>query len=55
MDAACRAQVSASSNDDKLKYDVIIASLGARYNMYCANLTRTVLVDPSEQQQAEYK
>lgn len=48
-------QVSASSSDDKLQYDVIIAALGARYNMYCANVTRTLLVDPSKQQEAEYK
>jgi Metallopeptidase family M24 len=50
-----RTQVNASSSDEKLQYDVIIASLGARYNLYCASLTRTLLVDPSKQQQAEYK
>ncbi len=47
--------MSAISSDDKLRYDVIIASLGARYNMYCANVARTLLVDPSKQQEAEYK
>ncbi len=48
-------QVSASSNDERLRYDVILVSLGARYNMYCANLARTLLVDPSKQQEAEYQ
>ena len=53
--AMLTAQVNASSSDDKLQYDVIMASLGARYNLYCASLTRTVMVDPSKQQEAEYK
>ena len=48
-------QISASSNDERLKYDVILCSLGTRYNSYCANLGRTLLVDPSKQQEAEYK
>lgn len=36
---------SASSNTDLLKPDVIICSLGARYKSYCANISRTFLVD----------
>lgn len=47
-------QVSAQSNDSTLHYGVIIASLGARYSMYCANVARTYLVDPTQQQEKEY-
>ena len=49
------AQVSATSNEQRLRYDIILGSLGARYGSYCANLSRTLLVDPSKQQEAEYK
>lgn len=28
--------------------------VGARYNLFCANLARTYLVDPSKTQQEEY-
>ena len=37
---------SAQSNDDNMKFDVIICSLGARYKSYCANVSRTFMVDP---------
>ena len=37
---------SAQSNDDKLKFDVIICSLGARYMSYCSNISRTFMIDP---------
>eukprot|EP00548_Thalassiothrix_antarctica_P007330 CAMPEP_0194136608 /NCGR_PEP_ID=MMETSP0152-20130528/6618_1 /TAXON_ID=1049557 /ORGANISM="Thalassiothrix antarctica, Strain L6-D1" /LENGTH=1170 /DNA_ID=CAMNT_0038833343 /DNA_START=378 /DNA_END=3890 /DNA_ORIENTATION=- len=39
-------RVSATSNSQKLKYDIIVLSLGARYQYYCSNITRTFLVDP---------
>jgi len=39
-------RVSATSNSQKLKYDIIVMSLGARYQNYCSNITRTFLVDP---------
>jgi nucleosome binding factor SPN SPT16 subunit len=32
-----------------------MCSLGARYSMYCANIARTYLVDPSAEQEAQYK
>lgn len=48
-------QVSATSNEQRLRYDIILGSIGARYGSYCANLSRTLLVDPSKQQEAEYK
>jgi nucleosome binding factor SPN SPT16 subunit len=37
---------SAQSNDDTMKFDVIICTLGARYKSYCANVSRTFMVDP---------
>ena len=39
-------KVSARSNSDNLKFDVILCSLGARYRNYCGNVSRTFLVDP---------
>lgn len=39
-------RVSAISNANTLKYDVITVSLGSRYNNYCSNIARTFLVDP---------
>jgi nucleosome binding factor SPN SPT16 subunit len=38
-------KVSAQSNDDIVKFDIITVSLGARYQMYCSNVVRTFLVD----------
>jgi len=38
-------KVSAISNPDQLTADVILASMGARYKGYCANVSRTFMVD----------
>lgn len=38
-------KVSAQSNADILSSDIIICSLGARYKNYCANVSRTFIVD----------
>ena len=38
-------KVSAQSNDEIVKFDIITVSLGARYQMYCSNVVRTFLVD----------
>jgi nucleosome binding factor SPN SPT16 subunit len=38
-------RVSAQSNSDNLAYDIIICSLGARFKNYCANISRTFMVD----------
>lgn len=48
-------RVSAQSDDQPVHYGVILVSLGARYSMYCANVGRTYLVDPTPHQEAEYK
>mmetsp|Transcript_2955 Transcript_2955/g.9019 ORF Transcript_2955/g.9019 Transcript_2955/m.9019 type:complete len:755 (-) Transcript_2955:748-3012(-) len=37
---------SASTNDAMLSDDVIIVSLGVRYNFHCATMARTFFVDP---------
>jgi len=39
-------KLNAQSSDETVKYDIIIVSLGARYQMYCSNISRTFLVDP---------
>ncbi|CAL8465250.1 g4785 [Coccomyxa elongata] len=44
-----------ASNDERpLQYDVVLMAIGTRYNLFCANLARTFLVDPSKAQQDEY-
>lgn len=48
-------KVGATNDESPLKYDVILGSIGARYSSYCANVARTVLVNPSKQQEAEYR
>lgn len=49
---------SASSNDEHLYYasaSVIICALGSRYNSYCANVARTILIDSSPTQSKAYQ
>ena len=48
-------RISAQSTTDKLKPDIIIASLGARYKMYCSNIARTFLVDPPKKVSETYE
>ncbi|XP_031569470.1 FACT complex subunit SPT16-like [Actinia tenebrosa] len=45
---------STISNDEKLNYGVIICSLGVRYKFYCSNIVRTMMVEPTEEQQEMY-
>lgn len=45
---------SAISSDANLKLDLIICSLGIRYDNYCASLARTFFVNPSIYQQKCY-
>lgn len=49
----CR--LNAQSTEEELQYDAVLISLGARYQMYCSNISRTFLVDPNKQQEAQYK
>ena len=45
---------SAVSTDANLKLDLIICSLGIRYDNYCASLARTFFINPSIYQQKCY-
>lgn len=48
-------KVSARSNNDQLYGNgCILASCGIRYNNYCSNITRTFLIDPSEEMIQNY-
>ncbi|GMH75505.1 hypothetical protein TrLO_g8991 [Triparma laevis f. longispina] len=48
-------KVSATSKPSKMKFDVIIASIGARYQSYCASMTRTYFVDPPKKVTGTYE
>lgn len=45
---------SAESSDEDLAFGCIVASIGARYNFYCSNVSRTLLIGPSKAQQEIY-
>ncbi len=47
--------MSAQSDDQSLHDDIILVSLGTRYCSYCANISRTYMINPTKQQEAEYK
>lgn len=46
---------SATSDKNNLHFGTIICALGFRYKNYCSNLVRTLMVDPAEQMQTNYK
>uniref|UniRef100_A0A803L4L0 FACT complex subunit n=1 Tax=Chenopodium quinoa TaxID=63459 RepID=A0A803L4L0_CHEQI len=49
---------SASSNDENLYYEpasVIICAVGSRYNSYCSNIARTILIDANSDQSKAYE
>ncbi|CAK4071914.1 unnamed protein product [Aphanomyces euteiches] len=46
---------SAQSNSDVMKFDVIIASIGARYKGYCSNVARTFFVTPTKSMERTYE
>jgi nucleosome binding factor SPN SPT16 subunit len=47
-------KVSAQSTSDTLKFDIITVSLGARYQYYCSNIARTILIDPPKKVKEMY-
>ena len=47
-------RVSAQSNSDSMSSDLIICSLGARYKGYCANISRTFMIDPCKTVESTY-
>lgn len=46
---------SASSDKNNLHFGTIICALGFRYKNYCSNIVRTIMVDPTEKMQENYK
>jgi len=48
-------KVSAQSSSSNVKYDIITVALGARYQLYCSNIARTLLVDPPKQVSVMYE
>ena len=47
-------KLSAQSTDNKLHYGVVHLSVGARYMQYCANIGRTMMIDPSKTMEEIY-
>ncbi|XP_055909921.1 FACT complex subunit spt16 isoform X1 [Eupeodes corollae] len=45
---------SALSDKNYLHFGAIVCSLGARYKSYCSNISRTLLVNPTEKTQEHY-
>lgn len=45
---------SAESTEDHLAFGCIVVSIGARFNFYCSNVSRTLLIAPSKVQEAVY-
>lgn len=45
---------SAVSDKNTLHFGAIVCSLGARYKSYCSNIVRTLLVNPTDEIQANY-
>lgn len=46
---------AALSNDDDIHYGTIVSSLGIRYKRYCSNISRTLMIDPAEDQKKNYE
>ncbi|ETV75693.1 hypothetical protein H257_10081 [Aphanomyces astaci] len=46
---------SAQSSSDVMKFDVIVASVGARYKGYCSNVARTFFVTPTKSMERSYE
>lgn len=45
---------SAVSDKNNLHFGAIICSFGARYKLYCSNIVRTLLVNPTDEMQGNY-
>ncbi|MFH4974936.1 hypothetical protein AB6A40_001645 [Gnathostoma spinigerum] len=48
-------KLSAESSDRLIHYGTIAYSLGARYQSYCSNIGRTLMVDPSKELEENYE
>lgn len=45
----------AVSEDTQLKGDVVVASIGLRYKLYCLNVARTFMIDPTKDMEENYE
>ena len=43
------------SDDKPLHFGAIVCLLGARYKSYCSNIGRTLLVNPTDKMQVDYR
>jgi len=48
-------KASAETTSKPLQQDIIICSMGVSYRGYCANMARTILIDPPKKVQEAYK
>lgn len=46
---------SVPSDKNHMHFGAICCSLGVRYKMYCSNISRTILVNPTDEQQRYYE
>lgn len=45
----------AVSNDEYIHFGSIVSSFGLRYKRYCSNISRTLMIDPTEDQKKNYE
>jgi hypothetical protein len=50
----CKCAFSGCSDGETLASGVILCSLGVRYMSYCANIARTLLIEPTSGQEKNY-
>eukprot|EP00052_Salpingoeca_macrocollata_P022060 m.190442 g.190442 ORF g.190442 m.190442 type:complete len:1178 (+) comp21702_c1_seq2:829-4362(+) len=50
-----KLKISSQSDTNHLKDDAIVCMLGARYRLYCSNIARTLLIEPTKNQEKDYK
>jgi len=48
-------KVNAQSSSSSLSHDIVIASIGARYQSYCSSMSRTYLIDPCKKVETTYQ
>eukprot|EP00033_Pygsuia_biforma_P003361 GCRY01003682.1.p1 GENE.GCRY01003682.1~~GCRY01003682.1.p1 ORF type:complete len:1036 (-),score=365.94 GCRY01003682.1:286-3393(-) len=46
---------SAESSDENLHFGIVLCSMGCRYNSFCSNIGRTLLFNPTEEQEKNYE
>lgn len=52
--ASCNFKYSAVSDKNHMHFGAIVCALGVRYKSYCANVVRTLMVDPTQAMQDTY-